>query len=422
MIARYLLFLTIVFAGNIPANTEIVKVEVEGVAESLQSAIDRALTEAMGRVNGRSIESEVLSKTSETLSVKNQTEEYLSSTEYQDEIKSKTKGVVESYNLISSEQLEKNVYKVVLSVSVIKFKASKSSNRKRIAVLPLRARGGCCRVGTTNINGQSFSEELTAAISSYLVQTRKFTVLDRQYESETNTEQDRLSSDDVPITELAKLGQELVADYVLVGTINNLFLREQQRQMSTVDRTITTIAGNAAVIYRIIDVPTGQIKFSQTLNKNLNGKVKSITDPVQGALDTVSIVANYVGLKILETAYPFIVEKIEGENIVIGVGGDIIQVGQRYRLIQYGKKIVDSYTKESLGRKENIIGMVEITEVTPKMSYGKIINTNKENLESEFKPKSFIIRSLPESAQKKNLQKKADEKRKEIAEEFDEDW
>ena len=422
MIARCLLFLTIVFAGNIPANTEIVKVEVEGVAETLQSAIDRALTEAMGRVNGRSIESEVLSKTSETLSVKNQTEEYLSSTEYQDEIKSKTKGVVESYNLISSEQLEKNVYKVVLSVSVIKFKASKSANRKRIAVLPLRAREGCCRVGTTNINGQSFSEELTAAISSYLVQTRKFTVLDRQYESETNTEQDRLSSDDVPITELAKLGQELVADYVLVGTINNLFLREQQRQMSTVDRTITTIAGNAAVSYRIIDVPTGQIKFSQTLNKSLNGKVKSITDPVQGALDTVSIVANDVGLKILETAYPFIVEKIEGENIVIGVGGDIIQVGQRYRLIQYGKKIVDSYTKESLGRKENILGMVEITEVTPKMSYGKIINTNKKNLESEFKPKSFIIRSLPESAQKKNLQKKADEKRKEIAEEFDEDW
>ena len=422
MIARYLLLLIFVFAGNIPANTEIVKVEVEGIAESLQLAIDRALTEAMGRVNGRSIESEVLSKTSETLSVKNQTEDYLSSTEYQDKIKSKTKGVVESYNLISSEQLEKNVYKVVLSVSIIKFKASKSSNRKRIAVLPLRARGGCCQVGTTNINGQSFSEELTAAISSYLVQTRKFTVLDRQYESETNTEQAKLSSDEVPITELAKLGQELVADYVLVGTINNLFLREQQRQMSTVDRTITTIVGNAAVSYRIIDVPTGQIKFSQTLNKNLNGKVKTINDPVQGVLDTVLIVANDVGLKILETAYPFIVEKIEGENIVIGVGGDIIQVGQRYRLIQYGKKIVDSYTKESLGRKENIIGMVEITEVTPKMSYGKIINTNKENLESEFKPKSFIIRSLPESAQKKNLQKKVDEKRKEIAKEFDEDW
>ena len=57
------------------ANTEIVKVEVEGFGDSLQSAIDRGLSEAMGRVNGRSIESEVVSKNSETLNVKNQTEE-----------------------------------------------------------------------------------------------------------------------------------------------------------------------------------------------------------------------------------------------------------------------------------------------------------------------------------------------------------
>ena len=50
--------------------------------------------------------------------------------------------------------------------------------------------------------------------------------------------------------------------------------------------------------------------------------------------------------------------------------------------------------------------MVEITEVTPKMSYGKIINSKIENLESEFKPKSFIIRSLPENMKKKDNKKK----------------
>ena len=73
------------------ANTEIVKVEVEGFGDSLQSAIDRGLSEAMGRVNGRSIESEVVSKNSETLNVKNQTEDYFSSSEYQDQIKSNSK-------------------------------------------------------------------------------------------------------------------------------------------------------------------------------------------------------------------------------------------------------------------------------------------------------------------------------------------
>ena len=79
------------------ANTEIVKVEVEGFGDSLQSAIDRGLSEAMGRVNGSSIESEVVSNNSETLNVKNQTEDYFSSSEYQDQIKAKTKRVVESY-------------------------------------------------------------------------------------------------------------------------------------------------------------------------------------------------------------------------------------------------------------------------------------------------------------------------------------
>ena len=86
---KFALFCCCFFIGIAAANTELIKVEVEGYGETLQSAIDRALTEAMGRVNGRSIESEILSKNSETLNVKNQTEEYLSSSEYQDEIKSK---------------------------------------------------------------------------------------------------------------------------------------------------------------------------------------------------------------------------------------------------------------------------------------------------------------------------------------------
>ncbi len=422
MIKIFSHFVLLISSIAISANTEIVKIEVEGMGPSLQSAIDQGLTEAMGRVNGRSIESEVLSKTTETVNIKNQTEDYLSSSEYQDEIKSKTKGVVDSYNVISSELLENKIYKVLLDVSIVKFKASKSSKRKRIAVLPLQSRDRCCRVGDTQINEVAISEELTSAISSYLVQTRKFTVLDREYESQTNQEQDRISSSDVPITELAKLGQELVADYVLVGTLNNLFLKEQTRSLKTVDRKITTINGSAAINYRIIDVPTGQIKFSQTYNKKLDGEIKSISDPVQSALDSISSISEGIGLKILEAIYPFVVEKIQGKAVVIGTGGDAIKVGDKYRLIQYGKKIVDSYTKESLGRKENIIGMVEITEVTPKMAYGKILSSKISDLESQFKPKGFIIRSLPENMKKIDNKKQTEEMRKEIEEKFDENW
>jgi curli biogenesis system outer membrane secretion channel CsgG len=419
---KQLLFVTAFISLFSFANTEIVKVEAEGFGSSMQQAIDRALTEAMGRVNGKSIESEVLVSSSEQTVTENDSTEYLASQEYKDQINSKTKGVVQSYDIIESGN-DGGSYSVKLSVSVVKFKASASSNRKRIAVLPLQARRSCCRVGNTPINENPISEEISAAISAYLVQTRKFTVLDRAYEDLAGTERDRFSSDNVPVTELAKLGQELIADYVLVGTINNVFLREQERKMATVDRVIKSISGNVAISYRIIDVPTGQVKFAETFNYQIpSGDIKSIQDPVAAALQATSLTADKIGLKILEAIYPFVVESIESDKIVIGTGGDVIKVGQQYRLIQYGDKVRDSYTKESLGRKETVIGMIEITEVTPKMSYGKILNSSVQDLSNAFQPKSFIIRSVPQSAinnQKKQSQAKTREK---LKEEFDENW
>ena len=193
--------------------------------------------------------------------------------------------------------------------------------------------------------------------------------------------------------------------------------------MATVDRVIKSISGNVAISYRIIDVPTGQVKFAETFNYQIpSGDIKSIQDPVAAALQATSLTADKIGLKILEAIYPFVVESIESDKIVIGTGGDVIKVGQQYRLIQYGDKVRDSYTKESLGRKETVIGIIEITEVTPKMSYGKILNSSVQDLSNAFQPKSFIIRSVPQSAinnQKKQSQAKTREK---LKEEFDENW
>ena len=54
------------------------------------------------------------------------------------------------------------------------------------------------------------------------------------------------------------------------------------------------------------------------------------------------------GYIILEAIYPFVVESYENNLLTIGTGGDMIEVGQRFKLIKYGDKIIDSYTKEKL--------------------------------------------------------------------------
>ena len=45
-----------------------------------------------------------------------------------------------------------------------------------------------------------------------------------------------------------------------------------------------------------------------------------------------------------------------------------------------------------------------------------------QDLANKFKPKSFIIRSMPESAKRNNNQKKQEDMRKKIEEDFDEGW
>ena len=64
----YLLLLGFILGFSVPslgAGIEYVSVEAEGRGESLKRAIDDALTQAIGRVNGISIESSSLLKTSE---------------------------------------------------------------------------------------------------------------------------------------------------------------------------------------------------------------------------------------------------------------------------------------------------------------------------------------------------------------------
>ena len=416
------LFFIVLLFGCVFSQTQIKSVEVTVYSASYSAGINQGLIDAIGMVNGRSLESESIMKNSESIFTTNEDEKYFGSQEFQNQIKEKTKGIVQGYEVLSSSKNSDGLFVINMNVSITKFKLSKSAQRKRMAVMDLRYKSGCCSVGNKSYNGSTVSDELGSAISTYLVQSRKFTVLDRKYQNQVSNEKQLLSSGNVPTSELAKIGQELLADYILVGTINNLNIIEKEKKLVSTNRTIKSIVGNASISYRIVDVVTGQVKFAETFNKRIDSSIKP-TDSTNDAFSKAVVnTANLIGVKVLEAIYPFIVERISGDELLIGVGGDIVRVGDTYNLIQYGDKIIDSYTKESLGREERVIGTVEITNVTSKMSYAKIINSKIEDLSSKFKPKTFIIRAMSTSAKKSDSRKKQEEKRKKLDNEFDSSW
>ena len=108
--------------------------------------------------------------------------------------------------------------------------------------------------------------------------------------------------------------------------------------------------------------------------------------------------------------------------MVLGQGGETIKKGQRMQLILRGEKVIDSYTRESLGRSEEVIGEIEITGVTSKQSYGKVISSAKEDLESLFKPKMMLVRPFSDSKNKEQQKKEIKNKREDRKKKFNEDW
>ena len=397
---------------------ETVSVNSKGYGDGPESALNSALTQAIGQVNGRSIDSDTLLTTTEKTSTKNDESDYLSSRDFKESIKSKTKGVVESYSIISNAKDDSGLWVAEITAQIARFKTSKSANRKRIAVIDLIGRQGCCLTVEGELNPDVAAYEVSSAISNFLVQSRKFTVLDRSFQGFAETERNTLkNSENMPVRELAKLGQELFADMILVGNLNSIRLQKAQRKMNTSDRVLEYLAGNIATNIRIIDTATGQIKFSSSLRMN----PKDLDLNLGSDIFTISKkVGERVGFTVLNAIYPIQVTGVTEKIVVdLNTGGDVVSVGQVFDLMLLGEKIKDAYTKESLGKRETKIGTVEITQVSPKQSRGKATLINEtSNLETNFKPKMYILR-LNNSSKKQALKKKTKEVRKQIEKDFE---
>lgn len=416
---KFLFFVTLsTFVAFGFSQIETVSVNSKGYGDGPESALNSALTQAIGQVNGRSIDSDTLLTTTEKTSTKNDESDYLSSRDFKESIKSKTKGVVESYSILSNAKDDSGLWVAEITAQIARFKTSKSANRKRIAVIDLIGRQGCCLTVEGELNPDVAAYEVSSAISNFLVQSRKFTVLDRSFQGFAETERNTLkTSENMPVKEIAKLGQELFADMILVGNLNSIRLQKAQRKMNTSDRVLEYLAGNIATNIRIIDTATGQIKFSSSLRMN----PKDLDLNLGSDIFTISKkVGERVGFTVLNAIYPIQVTGVTEKIVVdLNTGGDVVSVGQVFDLMLLGEKIKDAYTKESLGKRETKIGTVEITQVSPKQSRGKATLINEtSNLETNFKPKMYILR-LNNSIKKQTLQKKTKEVRKQIEKDFE---
>lgn len=357
----FILFLTSANANTL--QNKIVETTGNGITE--KDAIKDAIISAIAQVKGFSLDSEEI-ETTRNLILNNQEK---NSSDFQSKVKILTKGIVSSYKVLSTQRTQSGGYSVRVSSVIPHMQASVQSSRLRLTLMPLRIANDLY-----SKESEAFAKSWMQELENSLVQTRRFAILDRQFESEISNELESYKSNDFKIEELARLGQKLGTDYIVVGTLMNFAKTDK------FDSNNLALRRNFISI-RIIDISTGQVKFAKRVSS-----------------------AQLTSNQIIEAIYPLAVISLNADKVTIGSGGDNMSVGQQFDLIQLGKQLIDPYTKEELGNDERVVGRVEIIKVSPKTSVGQITQKNSD-FNGSGKPK-FILRASSDVASEtpKNLE------------------
>mgnify|MGYP004634362091 CR=1 FL=1 len=385
-------------------------VPATGFGKTYREAIDDALVSALQQKKGIILSSElhtfmsdkgrVESKTGSSRESKTILEESISR-----DLKKGAKGDIDGYEVLSSE-MEDGQHKVTVAVRFKKPYAETvglpHSNRRKMVVATFRPTGTTFSRSGSALGTADWARSLGQKLNEQLTQTRKFTMLDRDFDAEIAAEMARISASDAVPGEAVKLNQKLGTDYLVVGTIAFSDVAAPTVNPFTGETRMPASTTFAEVSYRVLLAPTGQLKWADTVR--VDASAFAALDATQFITVSSEQAAAEICASILSAIYPFSVEgKTSSGLLVIGQGGKTVFVGERLTVFTLGEKVRDSRTGEVLDRIEDEIGTVEIVRVQEKLSYAKVLSGDASKMgkgcrvRREFVAQDGAASVLPES-------------------------
>ena len=399
------------FTSKTFSEVSYIETTAKGKAETFEIALKKAFKRAIEKVNGVSLESNsVLETIDKTITTDGESSATLSR-DLQETIKEKTKGSIKTFVITNEFKDSNGIYNVEIKATIAKFALSKSAKRKRMAIVPFRINVNEISIfGETYNDAENFRKYLNQEFTNFLVQTRKFTVLDREFDQEIQGELANLT-DSANIEDQIKIGQKLFADYMIVGRLDFLVIKEVEKKFLTSDIIKKKRIGVLNFSYRVIDVPTTQIKYSSSVNLEVDLKKETQLLPY-----LFNLTAKKAGVEIMYAIFPVLIEKIEDQLAYLGQGGSQLKIGDVYDVFERtDEKIKDTYTGETLGNVEKKVAKATIVDVDAKFSVAEI-SEEKYDLSVDFKPRKYVIKPAKEIID--TTKKKKKKKKKSI----DDEW
>ena len=375
--------------------TKIIVRETKGQGINREKAIKRALAEAVAQVQGVQISSEDYKFGYRSASAdidykradagKKVAFDAVSVETGGSVLKTEIAGLVKTYEVLNERKVDDTTYEVTLKVWVYDYEGPEQTKLLKLAIMPLRVLKKDYQFGSYDMPGDQMSAKMAQKLSVGLSGTNKFSVLDREYIQNFMYNRKIMVEADSSVEEKAKLSKVLGADYMIVGTVSDARLDIIERMSSILGVLVREYNADFIFDYRLIVAPTMQVKLADTVNIRLeetNEVRKLVKDWEPENLDyreladnLVAKAANEVVKTIIDRLYPIRIASInENGQIIINQGGKRISQGLVLDVFSEDKEIFDADTKESLGKTEILVAIIEIAKVAPKISYAKIVD------------------------------------------------
>ncbi|CAG35319.1 CsgG/HfaB family protein [Desulfotalea psychrophila] len=362
---------------------------VTGYGSNPSAAIGDALVRAVGQLKGVKIDSKrICSQLSQENSYGQDgewQEEFTSSEKVQQLLKTKTKGQLAGYQVIDVQEGE-NGYEARVEVKYHRFSEQgySADNRRKLAVVPFATGKSRFMLLGDATPAAKVEEEFRNRLIDLFTQSRRLSILDRQYGEAFETEKDLWLSDDAASGETARLGNVRGVDYLVVGTIRSIWSKRYVEKIQLTGETISTYAGKAQVDYKIIQAATRQVKWSDTItvkfsDRNIRRMLSRFGSSQAGMTNAM---AERVAQEALANIYPMRVVGVKGKTVIINQGGKSLKKGDKLHVYFVGEEMIDPYTKESLGQLEEKIATVQVIRPTAKVTYTRVIAGDAELIEA----------------------------------------
>ena len=240
-----------------------------------------------------------------------------------------------------------------------------------------------------------------AMLETQLIKVGRFRVYERNKLEEVLREQGLQESLSGNNTQIKIDG----VDYLIYGAITDM--SSEAKELSTGGFATIKVTSRYGVDVKIVDALSGENRRAESIvaviETGTGVATKGFTNVEvdnNGLVEAQRIVAKRTAALLAESIFPIRVVDIFNDEIYLNYGDSILSVGDRLRVIQEGREIIDQDTGLSLGSRQKILGEIEIVSADSNLSIAKI---TKED--SEFTVGSVAKMILEDSSSKNKKQR-----------------